>query len=185
MLNVGDAHRILAGKLAYGAGKFCAPAKDLSIGVGQIYSGIRFPLYNADSGRFQTASGIVYVLTHECDVDQNNQRTFNSDLLICPVIDFRIFVEEYQGGYTEEVFINFISSLAHREVSRVIYIPCYGDELPYGGLLYLNQITNTHISAFLREGCHRLWTVTNYGLRVIDQSLTQHLLRPKSEVLPL
>ena len=185
MLEVDAAHSILADKLTYDPGRFCAPANDLSVGVGQIYSGIRFPLYSEDSGIYQTASGIAYVLTHECDVDQHNQRPFNTDLLVCPVIDFRNFIEEYQDEYTKEVFISFISRLALREVSRVIYIPCYGDELPYGGLLYLNQITNTHISAFSREGCHRLWTVTNYGLRVIDQSLTQHLLRPKAEVLPL
>jgi hypothetical protein len=185
MLSVEDAHKLLGEKLTFDAGKFFGPAGSLSIGVGQIYLGIRYPLYSPEREFYQTAEGAVYLLTHECDIDQRNVRPFNADLLICPILDFRIFVDEYQRDFSEALLKSFISALGLRDVSRVIYLPYYDDSLPYGGLLYLNQISNTNIASFSKASAQRLCSVTRYGLQIIDQSICHHLLRPKAEVVPL
>jgi hypothetical protein len=173
-------------RLSFDAGKFFAPpSKAISLGVGKIYSGIRYPIYNEDKQIFQTVQGLVYVLTHECDIDQNNIRPFNTEVLICPILDFRLFVKHFQTVHSEEQLKNFLLNLAQRKVSRVIYIPEYAPDLPYGGLLYFNQITNTHISAFSLDNVKEVCTVTRYGLEIIDQSIENHFLRPKAENLPL
>ncbi len=185
MLSIEDAHRILTEKLTFDPGKFYGPANDLNIGVGQLYLGIRYPIYSPETELYQTVEGAVYLLTHECDVDQRNARPFNTDLLICPVLDFRLFVEEYQNEFSEEVLISFISRLGLRDVSRVIYIPHYDENLPYGGLLYLNQICNTNIASLSKQSARRLCSVTSYGLQIIDQSICNHMLRPKVEAVPL
>jgi len=186
MLGIDEAHGILVDKLTYDPGKFYGSANGLNLGVGQIFAGIRFPIYSEEKGIFQTANGIVYVVTHECDIDQNNKRPFNTHLLICPILDFRIFVEEYQKTFSESVLKSLISRIALRDVSRVIYLPYYNEnDMPYGGLLYLNQITNTSIDVFSGRGVQQVCTVTSYGLGIIDQSICNHLLRPKVEALPL
>jgi len=186
MLNVEDAHKILTEKLTFDPGKFYGPANDLSIGVGQVYLGIRYPIYSPETELYQTAEGIVYLLTHECDIDQTNVRPFNTDLLICPILDFRIFIDEYQNELSEELLISFIGNLGSRNVSRVIYIPYFNEAvLPFGGLLYLNQITNTNIKSLSKENAQRLCSVTRYGFQIIDQSICNHLLRPKAEAVPL
>ena len=51
--------------------------------------------------------------------------------------------------------------------------------------MYLNHITNTHISAFSRKSSETIAAVTGPGLRIIDQMLENHLLRPKAERLAL
>lgn len=185
MLNVADAHKLLTEKLTFDAGRFYGPADNLSIGAGQIYTGIRYPVYSSETDLYQTVEGLVYVLTHECDVDQQNVRPFNTDLLICPILDFQYFIEEYQQEFSKGALISFINMLGLRDVSRVIYIPYYDQNLPYGGLLYLNQISNTNIVSFAKQSTRRVCSVTRYGLQIIDQSICNHLLRPKAEALPL
>jgi len=185
MLHVEDAHRILTEKLTFDPGKFYGAASGLNIGAGQIYTGIRYPVYAPATGLYQTVEGAVYLLTHECDIDQRNVRPFNTELLICPILDFQIFIDEYQRDFTDEALISFVSLLGLRDVNRVIYIPYYDQNLPYGGLLYFNQITNTHISSFHNASAQRICSVTAYGLSIIDQSICNHLLRPKVEALPL
>lgn len=184
-MDVDQAYGHLSAKLLLDPGRFFAEGKHLSLGVGQIYSDILFPIFNDEEQIFETATGLVYVLTHECDVDQANPRPFNTHVLICPIIDFRSFVIEFQTVHSQEEFISFLARLGRREVSRLIYIPYLAPHLPYGGLLYLNRVTHTHVHAFSSKHAQRICTVTNYGLMEIDNALINHLLRPKVEALPL
>lgn len=179
------AHSHLAKHLQLNPGKFYSEGRHLSLGVGQLYSEIPFPIFDEQRQIFETAVGVVYVLTHECDIDQGNQRPFNSYLLICPIIDFRDFVAEFQPLFSEKDFISFLARVARREVSRLIYLPPYSQSLPYGGLLYLNRISHTHVTVFKSKDARRICTVTNYGLYELDNALKNHLLRPKDEVLAL
>jgi len=51
--------------------------------------------------------------------------------------------------------------------------------------MYLNHITNTHISAFSRQGSETIAAVTGPSLTIVDQTLENHLPRPKAERLAL
>lgn len=180
-----QAHKHLSEYLRLDAGRFYAEGSSLSLGVGQIYSDVIFPLFNNLEKIFVTGVGLAFILTHECDIDQANRRPFNTHLLVCPIIDFRDFVAEFQNEHPDHEFISFLACLGRREVSRLIYIPHFTSHLPYGGLLYLNQITHTHVDIFNNNSAQRVCTVTNYGLREVDHALINHLLRPKVESLPL
>jgi len=71
---------------------------------------------------FETGVGLALVLTHECDIGQNNRRHFNELFLVCPIIP-----------------------LANREskVHRAMYFPIYNTqacpEMEGGGVIYLNH----------------------------------------------
>jgi hypothetical protein len=184
-MDVDEAYRHLMQNLGLDIGRFFAEGKDLSLGVGQIYSGVSFPIYDDEAKVFVTAQGPIYVLTHECDIDQSNRRAYNTHVLICPIIDFSSFVTEFQASHSEDQLKSFLSDLASNNVSRLIYIPYLPPRLPYGGLLYFNRITHTYVRVFAEPPAERVCTVTNYGLRYIDIPLTNHLLRPKAEALPL
>lgn len=184
-MDVDKAFAILSTHRAVNPGKFYGPTNALSLGVGQFYSGISFPIFDEDHRVFVTAIGTVYLLTHECDIDQSNRRPFNTELLVCPIIDFRSFVEEYQSVLGQPDFVSLLARLGRREVYRLVYIPHFPPALPYGGLLYLNQLTSTHICAFDDPNARRICTVTSYGLREIDNALQNLLLRPKADALPL
>ena len=78
----------------------------------------------------------------------------------------------------------FYSNLGMDNVSRLSYIPPIPDYLPYGGVLYYNQITHTHISSFKNQD-DNIESMTYAGLRIIDYKITNHMLRPKAENLSL
>jgi hypothetical protein len=182
-MDIEDAYSAVVNNLTIDVGKFYAPGDSLSLGKGIFYSGVLYPIYDEDQEIYITAQGLVYILTHECDVDPDNERLFNDDLLICPVIPFEHLIESLQVDLSEASLGGFLGNLATRRIYRLIYIPPCPQELPYGGVMYLNHITNTHVSAFERVGVKRLAALTGYGLGIVEPVIENHLLRPKAERL--
>jgi hypothetical protein len=148
-----------------------------------LYGSIIFPLFDSDTGVFLTVEGQGCVLTHECDVDQNNNKLFNTDVLICPIIPLQDVVEELAQELTQVQLISFLTNLGARNISRLVYLPTLASSLKYGGVLYLNQITNTPANLFHNGYAHSIGALTGYGLTVVDYSIENHLLRPKADHL--
>lgn len=166
-------------------GKYYSGSAHLAIGVGQFFDNVRYPVVNVERQVFQTAEGLCYLLTHECDLDPSNSRSFNDFALILPVIRFDIWYAKFATEFSEEParIKSFLKNLAHRAVSRVMYIPCIGADLEFGGLLYLNQLTSTHVSLLQSSSARLVCSLTGYGLDKVDHMLQRHLLRPKANRL--
>jgi hypothetical protein len=177
-MEISDAWKIIENNTRQTFGKYYSPvsAED-PIGVGQIYRNVRYPVFNTAEGVYDTYEGYVYVLTHECDVSQDNNRPFNQNALICPIIPLDDCLEQFKSNMTDDVIGSFLANIAIEEVSRVKYLPPINEQdLPYGGLLDLNRISNTNISQLIE----RITSLTNYSLQILDYQLTNHLLRPSS-----
>lgn len=128
-------------------GAYYGSAAGLALGVGLLYDNVRYPQYDEAAQDYATLEGRVYVLTHECDVDQGNARAFNDQVLIIPVIDFAIWAEEFCAARSEGELAGFIPDLAGDRVYRACYLPPSA-ELPSGGIMALNTIASAHISEF-------------------------------------
>lgn len=131
--------------------------------------------------KYLTVSGLVYILTHECDIESENQRQFNEDVLIVPIIPLGDLVEAYLEAGTTEQLTSFLTNLGAKNISRLLYLPPLNLALPHGGVIFLNQITNCHISVF--ENTKSIAVVTAFGLQEIELTLENHLLRPKADRL--
>lgn len=101
-------------KIVIDAWRFFGAHSHLSLGRGVIYEGIRYPVFDPSTSKFLTVEGTIYVLTHECDVSQENSRPFNDDVLICPLMPFNAFSDRYQQAYSQENLKNFLASLVWR-----------------------------------------------------------------------
>lgn len=179
-----EAHKILSASSPLSPGKFYGSTEQLALGTGLIYAAIRCPVYNPEDRLFSTMELPVYVLTHECDVDQDNDRSFNEYLTVCPLIllsEFLIVYEEWMQG--ADNLGNFLSAIANRSVNRLMYLPPGPGQLQYGALLYLNNIVSTHICEF--ESVKPFASVSAYGLEAIDKTFFNHFLRPKADRLSL
>lgn len=168
----------------YRAGQFYGSAEGLALGAGLIYSGVRVPALDRSLGLFRTVQAVVYVLTHECDVDGDNQRLFSSELLVCPIIRFDEWVLETAQTFSEGTVFGMIPDLARDRVYRVFFLPPVYPELPSGGLLYLNQICYTHRYFFGPGFARPVCALSSYAQQILDFKIMNHLLRPKAETLP-
>ena len=179
-----EAHKILSAGSPLSPGKFYGSTEHLALGTGLIYAAVRCPVYNPEDRLFSTVELPVYVLTHECDVDQDNDRSFNEYLTVCPLIplsEFLIVYEEWMQG--DGNLGNFLSAIANRSVNRLMYLPPGPGQLQYGAFLYLNNIVSTHICEF--ESVKPFASVSAYGLEAIDKTFFNHFLRPKADRLSL
>lgn len=179
---VDEAYRRVAASSTVNHGRFYSPGVDVGLGKGKLYDAVSYPIFDLDNRIFQTVEGMVYVLTHECDVDIDNQRIFNEDVLICPIIPLQHIVEAYQEALSRTQLESFLANLGSRNISRVVYLPPYSG-LEYGGVMYLNHIANTHISSFSQSTVTPVCAVTAFGLSQIEYALENHLLRPKADRL--
>lgn len=163
-------------------GSFYGPVDGLPIGAGLISSGIPYPFFDETSKQYITLRGLVYVITHECDVDQSNVRPYNEDVLICPIIPLEEFVSDFVTRYGSSKLKSFLENASRGTVSRLTYLPPI-KSIPYGGLLYLNWITHTRIEVFSGNGCKIEAALSAKGMRGLDFILQQHLFRPKATPL--
>ena len=157
----------------------------MDLGVGLIYDEIPYAIFDKTEKLFDTVSGLVYVLSHECDVDPNNPQFFNDYVLICPIIDYIEFVQEVAKVYSDHKVKELATDLVSDRIFRAIYIPPISQTvLPHGGILYFNQIGNTAVSSFGESEARPVCALSSYAQTIIDMKLLNHLLRPKEQTLP-
>lgn len=181
-MTVDGAYEFLRAGSPLDVGKFYGIKGGVALGAGLIYEKVLSPLFSIHERLFITVRQAVYVLTHECDVDVANDWPFNDFVCFCPVIPLAAFIAKYQGRWVdEERLASFLTAVAQRHVSRVVYVPPGPGLLSHGGLVYLNNIDSTHISSF--EGLEPLVALSEYGLREIDTAFKNSLWRPKADRL--
>lgn len=184
-MQVKEAIKHVLSSSTVGVGRFYSSGESIPVGRGKLYNSVIYPLFDLDNGTFLTVEGLGYVLTHECDVDVNNIKLFNTDVLICPIIPLQDVVEELRQDLNHSQLVSFLTNLGSRNISRLVYLPSLGNYLEYGGVLYLNQITNSPANYFHDGRAKSIGVLTGYGLTVVDYSIENHLLRPKADRLAL
>jgi hypothetical protein len=177
-MRVEDAYTYVRNASNSNFGRFFSSGSSVGVGKGKIYSEALYPFFDIDESTYLTLSGMVYVLTHECDIEPENAKFANEDVLIAPIVPLESLVTSYSAQKAADQLIAFLSNLGARNISRLIYLPPIADKLPYGGVIFLNQITNCHISTLLEA--NSIATVTGFGLAEIEMILENHLLRPKA-----
>jgi hypothetical protein len=166
--------------------KFFGAVGQLDIGVGLILNNVAFPVYNDDEADWDIAEGLVYVVSHECDIAQENDRPFNDAALVCPIIPLANVINQYLADLSAEQTKSFIHQLADSKVDRAIFVPAIPDHLPYGGVLYFSTMTSTSVRELVKPEVVAECAVTVPALKYIDDRMHHALLkRPKDQLLPL
>lgn len=166
--------------------KFFGAAGQLDVGVGLILNNVAYPVYNDDDADWDIAEGLVYVVSHECDIAQENDRPFNDAALVCPIIPLANVIDQYLADLTPEQTKSFIHQLADSKVDRAIFLPAIPEHLPHGGVLYFSTMTSTSVQELIKPEVVAECAVTVPALKYIDDRMHQALLkRPKDQLLPL
>ena len=184
-LTADEALKLAAAYPAPGRDRFYGPVGNAALGAGLVLTNIEYPTYLVDEDRFAIVKGPAVVLTHECDLDPENERILNGNALICPIIPLDALVDSLNKVVDYEEAKRFISNVSARYVNRVVYLPPIPDVIPKGGYLYLNLLTNTHVSRLQGENITQPCMLSVDGFREIDFALERHLRRPKADRVPL
>jgi hypothetical protein len=178
------AHQILIADALDRPETFYAAAEGRPLGAGLVVDGVEFPIFDPEMDRFRVVRGLVYVVSHECDLDPENERLLNDRALVCPITSLDALIASLEASALRDDFVGaFIGNLARRNVNRALYLPPIDPQLPKGGLLYLNEMTSTAVTRL--EAGEIICTVTAFGLFSVDMALENHLRRPKAQSLPL
>lgn len=171
-------------------GAFYGRADNLAPGAGVIYSGVTFPDFNSDTGRFAARRGAILVLTHECDIDPANARDFNENFVFAPLIPLTALASEYENLKRKDAARSLVVETARDKVNRLLFLPPVSTEyfnapeLALGALVFWNWLSNTHVSQLKTQGVRALCALSEHGMNVADRRFQEHFLRPKSERLP-
>lgn len=183
MVELSDVRSECENNTIFDIGSFYGSAQALSLGAGLIYADVLYPLFNLEVRSFDSVTGPVLVLTHECDVDPNNSRHFNDHVICCPIIPLEAFTADMKARNLEDHLLRVARDIATNKVSQLMYLPAF-EQLPTGGFIYLNQICSTHVSMFDAPAVKAL-VLTAISMRHLDHKLQNHFLRPKAELMPL
>jgi hypothetical protein len=161
---------------------FYVTENHFALGRGLIYDQVRYPLYLPDERKFRTVEGRVYVLTHECDADQSNIRPYNDDILICPLLQFEIWVCDFHQRYGRDKCLSWLANMGKRKISRLFYFPKIDDRFRFGAVAFLNQMYSTKINEFVEDRAQLVSSLSSDGLEDIQTVLRTHFFRPKVDV---
>lgn len=144
---------------------------------------------NPQTNRYQIQSGLVLILTHECDIDQSNVRAINRSFLVAPLIQMSAFAASFSAGSLQENGRSLARDIASNRVHRLMYLPPPNEllrvsDFPLGAFIYFNAITNADVSHLTGHAARPVCALSELGLEMLDQRLKGHLFRPKAEKLP-
>jgi hypothetical protein len=169
-------------------GAFYGSAAELAPGTGLIFSGVTYPTYNPANARFEARRGAVLILTHECDIDQQNVREFNTGFVLAPLIAMASFARMFEQANRHDLARNLARDVAGDRVSRLFFLPPPNPLLPANGMglgafIYLNAITSGHVKQLSVQEAHKVCALSEYGLEALDRKLRNHFLRPTAQQL--
>ena len=169
-------------------GAFYGPAANLAPGAGLIMSGVAYPEFNETEQRFQVLRGDVLILTHECDIDPENSREFNTGFVCVPLIDMSLFAQNFAAAERKDLARNLARDIAADRVNRMFFLPppneiLHSVGIQHGAFVYLNAITSSHVRLLKDPAVKPLCALSEYALDVLDAKLKNHFMRPKSERL--
>lgn len=170
-------------------GRFYGPASGLPIGAGIVLRDCPYPLPDESKAEYRTAVGPTLVLTHECDVDQNNDRMFTDHILVVPIVPLEILCQQLEDDFGKGSWGGLLPKIAADEVFRVSYLPPIpahlgATELSFGGVINLNNISYSPLEWFHTFNTMPVCSLSYSGLRSLDVKLENHLRRAKSVYLP-
>ena len=153
------------------------------LGSGMIIDNCRIPYFNADKSEFLTGRGTACVLTHECDIEPDNERPFNDKLLVVPIIDFKIWFEHAIEKFDRDTANRIALDIVADQIFRVFFLPSIPNtNMDYGGFVYLNEVTNVDVLDVV-EKSRIICSLSDYSFRILSFKIENHLLRPKSSQL--
>lgn len=167
------------------ADQFYGHAGGMALGAGIIVSSVPQPFYLPKDEGFATVKGAALILTHECDIDPDNQRPFNDKALVVPLIKFDRYVSEAAQGYAPDEIVAFLTNVASGKTTRLCFLPRFGGEespLYSGALLDLNSLTFCGVQSLNKSPI--LCSLTGYAIGIIDRTLQNHLFRAKADNPP-
>jgi hypothetical protein len=169
-------------------GRFYGPAGNLPLGTGMLVRDCVLALPHTTDVRFETGLGLALILTHECDVDQNNDRSFNDLVLACPIIPLEDFCEECEQDQGIGAWGGILPEIAGDNVYRAMYLPPPHNllacpEMAGGGIIYLNHISPCRVEWFSNHAAQPVCSLSAIGLQAFDFKLRNHLFREKASRL--
>ncbi len=182
-LTVDEAERIVFAKTNHDSGRFYGRLhQGLALGMGLIYDSLIFPVYDDAKRQFRAFRGAAIVLTHECDLDRENDKLYNDDVLLAPFAEFEDLFDTLKSRRSDVEARAFLGDLANGNISQLMYLPPWPEKWPRGIILYFNRISHSHYAEF--ERANAIGTLTTYGLLRLQERVSHHLLREKQDQLP-
>jgi hypothetical protein len=169
-------------------GRFYGPAAGLPLGAGILLRECVMASPHEEEVRFETGVGLGLVLTHECDIDPNNDRFFNDLFLVCPIIPLDEFCEECEENGGTGAWGGILTQIVRDIVFRAVYLPPLTNpalcpEMEGGGIIYLNHVSSSRVAWVENPSGQAVCSLSAEGLRLFDAKLQNHILRPKDAAL--
>ncbi|MDR6135724.1 hypothetical protein QE361_002719 [Sphingomonas sp. SORGH_AS802] len=168
------------------AGQFYGPVGSLSFGAGVIVENLAYPVYVPNAGAYGTRLGTALVLSHECDIDPDNIRPFNSNVLVAPIIKLGDYISQAAATYSHIETKSFLLNVASGKTTRLFFLPRFGSStssLYQGGLIDLNFLASCGVGALVKST--KVCALSGFALTTLDIAIQNHLIRQKSEKPPM
>lgn len=120
------------------------------------------------------------ILSNTCDIDKENKRKFNSNILYTPIIDLDKYRELLIANkkYKEETINSHLDEIKKQKITQIFYLPPSSD-IPEERIIFFDRICSCDSRYIDRDNVSaiRLFSLSQYGFYLFLYKLSIHFTR--------
>ena len=105
---------------------------------GDLIREIRFPSFNAESGRYEKLYYDALILSNTCDIYESNKRIIEKKIVLAKMITVEVFNESMKEVGIENPDV-ILANVKNQKHSNIMYLPPSRHNLDY--LVYLDDLS--------------------------------------------
>lgn len=123
------------------------------------------------------------VLSNTCDIDQSNQRSFDTRILYSPIIELKTYENMLSsGGLASEKIKVHIQNIRDQKISQILFLP--QNNRIRDSIVFFDRICNISNDQIDRENLFsiRLFTLSDFGFYMLLIKMSIHFSRIQEKV---
>ncbi len=133
----------------------------------------------------QKKNARVIVLSNTCDINPDNKRNFESQIIYAPIIELSKYKFKLSSlsGKTDDQIQNHLEQIKEQRITQILYLPAIGDSFNES-IVFLDRIFNIPNKFIRRDGLlkSRLFTLSDFGAYLLSFKLSVHFCRFQDKV---
>lgn len=125
------------------------------------------------------------ILSNTCDIDPNNIRPFQTNVLYSPIFNLKKYLEKLKStsSKTTNYIDDHIKAIKRQEVTQIFYLPSLRNQIDES-IVFLDRVCNCPNDILERESIlnDKIFTLSDYGAYLFLLKLSIHFTRIQDRV---
>lgn len=126
---------------------------------------------------------VCMVLSNSCDISQDNERPFDSQIVYAPIVNLEGYIERLNERYDPEYIDHHLDAIRKQRVTQILYLPECNENMRES-IVFLDRVYCLNSKHVSRDDLHekRVFSLSDFGNYMFLFKLSIHFTRMQDKV---